>query len=73
MGGSENGGIERYKKESIRWFLVHVARKYMDMNICLKMLHMNLYSWKPYRDEKVWKMWGENIKLVDFGGKLDTV
>ena len=45
-------GLDRANMEYIRGFLVYAAITYRDMNPYLKGLHLNLDSWRPFRDKK---------------------
>ena len=54
MEDKEEGGLERANMESIRGFLVYVARTYRDMNPYIKGLHLNLDSCRPFRGNKGW-------------------
>ena len=45
--------LDRAKIESIRGFLLYVARIYWDMNPYLKGLHLTLDSCRPFKDEDV--------------------
>ena len=42
--------LDRANMESIRGFLVYVARTYQYMNPYLKVLNLTLDSWIPFRD-----------------------
>ena len=58
MESEGNEGTDRSKLESIRGFLVYVARTHRYTNPYLKGLHLNMDSWSPYRDDKGWCMKG---------------
>ena len=49
MEDKEEGSLDRDNMESIRGFLVYVAKMYRDMNPYLKGLHLTLDSWRPFR------------------------
>ena len=46
-------GSYRANMESIRGFQVYVTITYQDMNPYPKGLHLDLDSWRPFRDEEV--------------------
>ena len=50
--GSE--GIHQASMKYNRGFLVYVSRTYRDMNPYFKGIHLDLDSWRPYRDEDGW-------------------
>ena len=50
--------VNRLMLDYIRGFLVYFSIMYREINIHLKGLHLTLVSWKPYRDEKGWRMMG---------------
>ena len=59
MEDKEEGGFDRSKMELIKGFMLYVARTYQDMNPYLKGFHLNLDSWRPFGDNKGWRMQGE--------------
>ena len=71
MESEGNEGTDRSKLESIRGFLVYVARTYRYMNPYLKGLHINMDSWSPYRDDKGWCMRGEQLNMARIYGKWE--
>ena len=73
MEDKEKGGLERSNMESIRGFLVYMARTYRDMNPYLKGLHLTLYSWRPSRDKDAWIIQVEQVMLADMDGKWEKV
>ena len=54
MEDREEAGLDISKMELIRGFLVYMARTYWDINPYLKVLHLTLDSWKPFRDNEEW-------------------
>lgn len=47
--------------ESIRGFLIYVARTYKNMRPYLKGLHLTIDSWRPYRNDEGWKLAGREL------------
>ena len=50
MEYKEEGGLYRANIEQIRRFLLYLAITYWGINPYLKELHLNLYSWRTFRD-----------------------
>ena len=46
----DSEGMHWDRMESIIGFLIYVASKYRDMNPYLKVIHLTLDSWIPYRE-----------------------
>ena len=46
-------GMNRYRFDYIRGFLLHVTRMHRDIKPYLKGLHITMYIWGTYRDKKV--------------------
>ena len=66
-------GMPRVRMEYIRGFLVYVSRTYKYMTQYLKGVHLTLESWRQYREEEVWRMRGEVIKVVVIEGKWEMI
>ena len=63
--------MPRAELESIRGFLVYVARTYWDMVPYLKGLHLTIYEWIPNRGHDEWKLIG--VKLEKAMNNIHTV
>ena len=57
--------MPRVRMESIIGFLVYLSRTYRYMNSYLKEVRMTLGSWGPYRDEEVWRLRGEELRMAE--------
>ena len=74
--GMERGGryeMYRDRMESIIGFLVYVSRTYIDMTPYLKGVNLTLDIWIPYRDEEVWILQGETLKMAEVEGKWERI
>ena len=58
-------GMPRVRMDYIRGFLLYVSRTYKYMTQYLKGFQLTLESWRQYREEEVWRMRGEVIKVVE--------
>ena len=56
MENNYNGRLDKASIEYTRGFWVYVARTYRYMNPYLKELHLTLDSWRPFSNNKGWKM-----------------
>ena len=56
--------MNRANMESIRCFLVYMARTYRYMNPYLIFFYLTLDSWRPLRDKEGWCMQGGKPKLA---------
>ena len=58
MDMEDSEGMHWARMESIRGFLLYVARKFRDMTPYFKGLSLKLSSWRPYIDEEGWGLQG---------------
>ena len=74
MDMEDSEGVHWYRMESIIWFLIYITRKYRYMNPYLKVLHLTLDSWIPYREKYGYQLQGRRVedgktlwKMVGYG------
>ena len=58
---------DRKRLESIRGFLLYVARTYPILAPFLKGLHLTIDGWRPGRDETGWKLPGRKKRRLESG------
>ena len=66
-------GITRERMESIRGFLVYVSRTYEETTPYLKGFHLTLDICKAYRDEEVWSLQREALKMAEVEGMWEMI
>ena len=52
---------------------IHVTRKYRDMNLYFKGLHLTLDSLILYREKYGWQLWGEELNMAKLYGKWEDM
>jgi hypothetical protein len=60
----EDGIIDFKILESYKGFLIYISRTYPSITPYLKGIYITLDSWRPWRDEKAWKLPLSEIKAV---------
>lgn len=62
--------LQRARLESMRGFLIYVARTYRNLNPYLKGVHLTVDSWRPYRDKEGWKLAGKELMAAQAEKKI---
>ena len=65
--------MSRPRLDSTQGFLIYVARTYQYFNPYLKGIHLNIYGWRPRRNEEGWKLRTINFMEGCADGKWDML